>query len=339
MIADDPSQTSTEDCQASAGSVQLQGSALQLRRSRRTCILAPVALAGGIAAATLSGLVLLQASSSCTLAALLLRQAPRAGGHGEKLPAVEAAGKAVDADAVQTQAASAAEPVDYVIGNVWLQSTPKRAVEMDAAMLGGNLAGDDSRVRRLLVPTRFQDVHLLRLLKVEHLRVDLWPHRAPEPHVHVRILTNAVSFEPKRSPQKWSRLSRFFASDGGQWLTLMQAVVHMPRGVALMSCNHEWRWADFNETEASWREAISPPFRVLEIACPRRPRGIFLPGSIVMPPSGPGGRMAPRDLLVSGFRVAFVAMLIIVCVAQVMLLMVCITMLILQMGVQRRQAA
>ncbi|CAE8668458.1 unnamed protein product, partial [Polarella glacialis] len=100
-------------------------------------------------------------------------------------------------------------------------------------------------------------------------------------------------------------------------------------------CRPEWRWADFNETDQSWREAISPPFRVLEIACPRRPKGFLLP-SPILPATGPGGRMLTRDIIVSCFRVAFVAMLIIVCVAQVVLLMVCITMLVVQMGVQRR---
>jgi len=226
---------------------------------------------------------------------------------------------------------------------VWRSSSQLRALELDAENLSVSTKGDASLVRRLVVPMRLQDLHFLRLLSPEHLRVDLWPHRSLEPHLHVRVLTDALSFYPKRPEPRG--ISRLFASDGAQWLTLMQAVVHMPHGVALMSCNSEWRWADFNETELSWqeakawREAISPPFRVLEITCPRRPKGFLLQGPIIVSPSGPNGHMASRDILVSCFRAAFVAMLIIVCVAQVILLMVCITMLILQMGLHRRGPA
>lgn len=231
--------------------------------------------------------------------------------------------------------------VDYVIGNVWLKHSEQRALEIDTEQLDDTVqhrgqGSDDGRVRRLVVPMRLQDVHFLRLVTTEHLRVDLWPHRSPEPHVHVRILTNAVSFQARKTEDQWRRFTRFFSSDGSQWLTLMQAVVHLPRGVSLMSCNAEWRWADFNETEASWREALAPPFRVLEIACSRRPRGFLLPGPIVLPPSRPDGRMATKDVVVSCFRVAFVAILIIVCIAQVVLLMVCITMLVVQIRMQRR---
>jgi len=227
--------------------------------------------------------------------------------------------------------------VEYVIGNVWESSHQRRALELDAENLSVGAEGDSSRVRRLVVPMRLQDVHFLRLISPEHLRVDLWPHRTMEPHLHVRVLTDAVSFYPRRPEPRRGLISRLFASDGTQWLTLMQAVVHMPHGTALMSCHSAWRWADFNETELSWREAIAPPFRVLEISCPRRPKGFLLQSPIVVSPSGPNGRMASRDILVSCFRAAFVAMLIIVCVAQVVLLMVCITMLIVQMGLQRRR--
>ncbi|CAE8615196.1 unnamed protein product, partial [Polarella glacialis] len=173
---------------------------------------------------------------------------------------------------VESAEPTAARKVEYVVENVWKRGSQLRALELDAAPLKANgmaASGGDGGLR-LLVPLRLQDVHFLRLVGTEHLRVDLWPHRAPEPHVHVRILTDALSLYPPPEKQKSRRWGRFMSSNSSQWLTLMQATVHMPRGLSLMGCRPEWRWADFNETDQSWREAISPPFRVLEIACPRR---------------------------------------------------------------------
>eukprot|EP00933_Yihiella_yeosuensis_P055116 TRINITY_DN53797_c0_g1_i1.p1 TRINITY_DN53797_c0_g1~~TRINITY_DN53797_c0_g1_i1.p1 ORF type:complete len:324 (+),score=26.71 TRINITY_DN53797_c0_g1_i1:44-1015(+) len=234
---------------------------------------------------------------------------------------------------------AATPKVDYVIDNIRSHSAgaAKRTLELDAKPYllrsdGSSPTGGDSWERRLVVPLQLQDAHFLRLLSLEHLRVDLVPHRTPEPHVQVSILTDALSiYNPVDSAQHRRRLSRWFsAPSGGRWLTIMQSVVHFPVGVSLVSCEWEWKWADFNETEAIWRET-RPPFRVLEIACPRQPKGFLL-----LPHTPTSGRLASRDIVASFFRVAFMAMLIVVFVAQVVLLICCITMLVVQMGMQRR---
>ncbi|CAJ1353830.1 unnamed protein product [Effrenium voratum] len=115
-------------------------------------------------------------------------------------------------------------------------------------------------------------------------------------------------------------------------LTLFEATVQMPKGVALMNCRSDWRWADFNDTQPGWHEAISPPVRVLEVTCPLRPKGFLLPGPIM----GNSSNQNWRDVAMNCFRFAFVAILVLVCVAQVVLLMGCIAMLVMQIGQQWR---
>jgi len=44
-------------------------------------------------------------------------------------------------------------------------------------------------------------------------------------------------------------------------------------------------------------------------------------------------------MLIRGCRLAFLVMLIVVCIAQVVLLLICITMLLVQMGMQRARPA
>lgn len=229
---------------------------------------------------------------------------------------------------------AAASQADYLIEQSWVQHAHPRVLELAPP------EGDsDDVVRRLLLPRHVQDLRFLQLLPVEHLRVELWPHRSSEPHMHVRILTDAFSFYPAAEQQRpfWLR----WPSPDKQWFLLLQAVVHLPPGVALLGCSPQWRWADVNETELlSFKEVVGSPFRVLEVACPRRPRGFLLPsrmsGSARFSTTGSG---APRDMLIRGCRLAFLVMLIVVCIAQVVLLLICITMLLVQMGMQRARPA
>ena len=44
-------------------------------------------------------------------------------------------------------------------------------------------------------------------------------------------------------------------------------MVQMSKGVALMNCRSDWRWADFNDTQPSWRQAFH------QIVLMARPRG------------------------------------------------------------------
>ena len=221
---------------------------------------------------------------------------------------------------------------DYVISNVWQNRTWKRAIELDP--LGHDASpmvkGDDLHVRKLLVPMRVEDVTFLRRINLDQLQVDLWPHRDPTPHVHVRIQTNAIML-PRATPHPvffW----RIFG-ESQTWLTLFEAIVGMSKGVALMNCRSDWRWADLNETQANWRQALVPPIRILEVTCPLRPKGFLLPGPIMGPPAGPQNW---RDVVMTCCRFAFVAILVMVCVAQVILLMGCIAMLVMQIGMQWR---
>lgn len=232
-------------------------------------------------------------------------------------------------------ASDSASRVDYLIEQSWVQKAYPRVLE-----LAPPESDSDDVVRRLLMPRRLEDVVFLRLLRAENLRVDLWPHRSAEPHMHVRIFTDALAFYPPAVPRRnfWTR----WLSSDRQWLLVMQAVVHLPRGVALLGCSPQWRWADFNETEPqSLKEAVGLPFRVLEVACPLRPRGFLLPSRVGAPTrlSAESSSRAPRDMLIRGCRLAFLVMLIIVCIAQVVLLLICITMLLVQMGIQRGRPA
>jgi len=290
------------------------------RRARRQAVLArrPAWLIQRLMAATT--VVLLLAASS--QAAMLRLAAPaRPKDEASKNPA--------------ETAVVARQEADYIIGDVWRNGTWRRAVEVNTEGLGGRLAkGDDSHVRKLIVPTRPADIRFLRQLDLSQLQVDLWPHRDPTAHVHVRVQTSAIQL-PSPNPQP-SRLARLFGSDGQTWLTLFEAIVQMPRTVSLMHCKYDWRWADLNETKAEWQKVLSPPIRVLEVTCPFRSRGFLMPGPIIVPPSNPSGHREWRDVAVTCFRMAFVAILILVCVAQVVLLMGCIEMLVMQIGMQWR---
>lgn len=225
---------------------------------------------------------------------------------------------------------------DYILGNVWQNRTWKRAIEVDPQSARGPMAeGDDLHMRKLLVPMRLEDIQFLGQLKLEQIQVDLWPHRDPTPHVHVRIQTNAIRL-PLRNPQP--KFLQRFLGESQTWLTLFESIVQMSKGVALMNCRSDWRWADFawaefNERQLTWRQAITPPIRILEVTCPLRPKGFLLPGPIMGPPAGPQNW---RDVVMTCCRFAFVAILVMVCVAQVILLMGCIAMLVMQIGMQWR---
>eukprot|EP00418_Pyrodinium_bahamense_P087371 CAMPEP_0179063856 /NCGR_PEP_ID=MMETSP0796-20121207/27652_1 /TAXON_ID=73915 /ORGANISM="Pyrodinium bahamense, Strain pbaha01" /LENGTH=326 /DNA_ID=CAMNT_0020760793 /DNA_START=54 /DNA_END=1034 /DNA_ORIENTATION=+ len=223
--------------------------------------------------------------------------------------------------------------VDYLIDQSWVQGAYPRVLE-----LAPPEGSPNEPIRRLIMPRRLEDAHFLRLLSTEHLRVDLWPHRTPELHMHVRVFTDALSFYPAAEPRRglWARWS----SPDRRWLLLLQAVVHLPHGVALLGCSPEWRWAGVNETEPQvLGGAGGDPFRILEVACPRRPRGFLLPKHTGGPGLPVGSRRAPKDMLISGLRLAFLVMLIMVCIAQVVLLLICITMLLVQLGIQRGRPA
>jgi len=220
--------------------------------------------------------------------------------------------------------------VDYLIRQSWVQQSYSRVLE-----LAPPEDDSDDVVRRLLVPRRLQDAMFLRLLHEANLRVDIWPHRSSEPHVHVRILTDALSVYSAAAPRRhfWTR----WLSPDKQWFLVLQAVVHLPRGVALLDCSPQWRWADVNVTEfRSVEEAVGLPLRVLEVACPRRSRGFLLPSRAGGSAGPPADRSrASKDMLIRACRLVFLVMLIVVCIAQVVLLLICITTLLVQMGMQR----
>lgn len=208
--------------------------------------------------------------------------------------------------------------VDYIMTEAWVvHDRMARAREFAPPEV------DDRRVVRLLTPRRHEDTHFLQHLSTEHLRVDLWPHRSPEPHVHVRISTDAIVF-PHPAPQsQWP--GRWFAPRK-QWLLLFEAVVHLPRGIALLGCIPTWRWAQFNFTDTGMVTEIGPPFRVLEVSCPRRPRGFLSPPL----PVAPEGPRTHRDVVLAFFRLAFLVMLVAACVLQIVLLLICVVMLLVQ---------
>jgi len=238
-----------------------------------------------------------------------------------------------DAPSEAASAPGPAHQVDYLIDNSWLHASSPRVLE-----LAPPESDSDNVVRRLIMPARIEDLVFLSLIRNENLRVDLWPHRSAELHMHVRIFTNALSIYPAVSRRHF--LARWLSSDR-QWLLVLQAVVHLPRGVALLGCSPQWRWADFNETmPQALKEAVGRPFRVLEVECPLQPHGFLLPrrvtGSARQQAEGP---RTPGDMLIRGCRFVFLVMLIIVCIAQVVLLLICITMLLVQVGIQRGRPA
>lgn len=222
-------------------------------------------------------------------------------------------------------------PVDYLIDGSWERNSNRRIWELIPP-------GDSSEdlIRRLIMPKRFHDMHFLRLLNLEHLRVDLSPYRDSQPHVSVRILTDAVSFYPPEMTRhrvwsKWLRSKK-------QWFTLFQAVIPLPYGVWLSGCTGKWRWANFNITKTYLKEQFEGPFRLLEIICPTRPQGFLSVYRGTLEPDL-ATRVNGHFVMLNVFRLAFLVMLILVCVAQVVLLVICISMLLLQMGIDRARPA
>lgn len=225
--------------------------------------------------------------------------------------------------------------IDFVIDKEWVRGSSARAVEL-IPPLERKEEEEEARgvfrggaAHRLLLPRRVEDRHFLGLLDLNNVRVELLPHRSPDPHVHVRISTDAVMpFPPQASPKLWF-LSSWFPPRR-HWLLVFQAVVHMPEGVSLLSCVAEWRWAQLNAYDREGREASSLPVRVLEVTCPRRPRGF-----LALPTTRSGeGQQSTRDKLLGFLRLAFIVMLGAACVAQVVLLLICFVMLLAQ-GVRR----
>lgn len=210
------------------------------------------------------------------------------------------------------------KPLDYLLSIDWVQSVHPRVCE-----LAPPPADENSRLqRRLLMPRRLQDLWLLRQLKEESLRVELLAHRIPSPHVHVQVYTNGVALYPPPPRKRW--LPARWLPPRRSWLSMFQAVAHFPQGIALLSCDYAWRWAAFNFTEQP--EAFNESFRVLEISCPRR-----LQGFLALPVRSPGDRPRTwRRRFVHCFQVAFLLMLVVGCLAQIVLLLVCITMLLVQ---------
>lgn len=225
--------------------------------------------------------------------------------------------------------------VDYVVDSTWLHAQalqPKVLVLEPPAETGQN--GTSSVVRRLVMPRKLEDLFFLRMVAEEHLRVEVWPHGTPHPHMHVRIYTDVISFPPAvESQSRWSKVTRFLRSHR-HWMLLLQVTVNVPKGVSLMGCSPIWRWVDVNNTNAFRSQVISPPFRVLEIACPLRPRGFL--GLPLTPGETGTGDPSTKQFVINALRMVFVTLLVVVCGAQVILLLLCITVLIAQMGAARR---
>jgi len=125
-------------------------------------------------------------------------------------------------------------------------------------------------VVRIVSARRPEDVRFLRMLKLDQLRIRIWPHFRTRPHLHVRIYTDAVSiFARNSSVLPPGRLRRWLRPP---WLLFLDTVVEMPKDVSLSLCSWQWKMAGVG---------AEGPIRVLEVSCPRR-TGKFL------------GRVAPN---------------------------------------------
>lgn len=227
--------------------------------------------------------------------------------------------------------------VHYVLDSTWvhgrewnqrvMELAPPRAPAADGAGEAGRphsscnvSSADDNIVRRILLPRRYEDIQLLRLLSAKHLRVELWPQRTKQPHLTVRVLTDAVSFstDVNRQRSSWFPPRR-------RWLIFFQTILDLPDGVSLLSCNFEWRWATWNGTQQS-----SFPQRALEVSCPLRSRGFLHRDRTV----GSRGN-SPRERLLYYMRLLLLGILVGTCICQVVLLVICVAVIMIQVAQQR----
>lgn len=238
--------------------------------------------------------------------------------------------------------------VNFVICRSWVHALHPKVVEfMPPAPDGADDEASASKsreqggsVQRLLMPYHIQDVRLLNLLRLEHLRVELWPRRGPSPGVQVRVLTDALALLPA-APRRSSNSRRRFwdmpwARPRRDWLLVFQATIDVPRDAAIMSCASSWRWAAYQGSEEE-QAMLGPRFRVLEVTCPRRLAGFLAPYGGASELNGDRPKSL-RSSIGGGLRLAFLAMLITACIGQVVLLIVCLAMLLLQVAMQRGRA-
>jgi len=229
----------------------------------------------------------------------------------------------------------ASPEVSYMVERSWVTKVQPRMLELEPPASVGR---ENDMVRRLLVPRRQEDAHFLRMLELDQIRVDLLPHRSPSPHVHVRVYTSAITVQRLTH----HRLAKWFGPDKG-WLLFLQAVVDLPPGTHL-SCIPEWHWATnpahgLNGSElrapSLGGEATGLPFRILEVSCPPRFRGsaLMILRNWLLPGyhrSSMGNR--PTKESVAG------CVLIVVCLVQIVLLLLCIMILLVQLCTQGPRA-
>ena len=179
----------------------------------------------------------------------------------------EAAAESAAAAAKEKAAAEQEErqgiPVHYRVDRSWVQSSHQRLL-----WLAPPGAGEDGWVRRLVMPLRLEDMHLMSSVGVEHLRAEIWPRSGAEPRLQVRVMTDALLIMPENLAGGSGRRRATRLRHSRRWLLLLEATVGLPSGLLLAHCMPEWRWADLAESESQAREAIQAPFRVLEVSCP-----------------------------------------------------------------------
>lgn len=166
---------------------------------------------------------------------------------------------------------SISNSVDYVIDHTWIAHTTPRmhvlATRREQPSIG--------LVSRLLVPRYVEDMHLLRLLSTDQLRVEFRPlYRSPQTKILVRVLTDAFRLLPSSSLR--SRRQPSFFGPRRQWLLFAEVALEFPAHVSVTRCRSTWRWAGLSAAETSASDAVAAPFRVLEIECPLRSQGILL---------------------------------------------------------------
>jgi len=215
------------------------------------------------------------------------------------------------------QDATAENEVDYLIDPGWENISTRRVLQVIPPS-----TDPDARVRRLVMPRRLEDALFLKMLSIDNLRIDMWPHTTESPHIHLHILIDGLLFDPIHQRRSW------FGSRH-HLLLFLQAVIHFPAGSDLQHCLSEWRWAKTKSTEGTPSDRFEPPYRVLEVSCPLKRSGF-------LSPLGSSSSSHPlRGALASTVRVALIMIVMAVCVAQILLLVICITMLLIQTGLQR----
>jgi len=264
----------------------------------------------------------------------------RRGRHGAPALSVATAAAAVLAIAFRSiresccsTAIVASPEVSYMVERQWVTKVQPRMLELEPP---ASINSEKNMVRRLLVPRRHEDASFLRMLDAEQIRVDLLPHRSPSPHVHVRIYTSAITVQRLSHRRQWAN---WFGPEKG-WLLFLQAVVDLPPGTHL-SCMSEWHWAtnpanglngsETRTTPSLGAEATGLPFRILEVTCPPRFHGSALAAlrHWLLPGYGNSsiGRRTTKESVAG-------CVLVIVCLVQIVLLLVCITILLVQLCTQ-----